>query len=416
MTPKKQATIGAFIGFIIITGLFFGFGSYFKTPPFGVEVTEIKDELKLKAPKEKIIKSKEVDWIEEVKDEEGKPTGETINHGKITKYDYISDVEVATSTMTVKDGKREKVITEKVERRTGNAKFFENGEETIGHFYSGTPFVKQDNKWYHSETATTSIDAYEEQTKPDLISRIKNLFIAQATELTPVYSAAGDGWVGQQQHSWDDCHDNTIGRDDVNWYDATVTTSLNGRVAYYSNNGYVIARAFHPIDTSGLGSGASVSAATLNLYVQSKADDYNDGKDYLVVVKTFQASNTTLARADYEDCGYDSGTETGGRAKYTPVEGSDQLDITSIATSAYKAWTLNAIGRGWINLTGYTNLGMREGHDVEDSVIGASNENNSYINTRTSEYANTASDPYLSVTYTAAAADDSGSQPVIWFD
>jgi len=382
MTTKKQATIWTvIIGILLFGGLGFFFDDYLR-PPFGGKLIKepIAEELKLKAPVEKILNSKEVDWIEEVKDKDGKPTGETINHGKIIKYDYVSDVEVATSTITIKDGKREKVITEKVEKRTGNAKFFETGniidgkKETIGHFYGGTPFVKQDDKWFQTEIATTSIDAFEEQTKPDLVSRIKGLFTAQADELTPVYTGAGDGILKQWTGSWQDCHD--ISNSEIVDYTSTFNQSPE------SHSNPRITRTSLPFNTSDLPTGAIVSAADLK--ITSDSYFYDTGGNSLVVIWHTRASDTTLTSADYNITNFGS------------TEYISRLDLGSWNTSALNTIALNTAGKLAIVDDGYTLFGILISEDLDDDGGGSLNA----VSIRMSEYAGTASDPYLSVTYT----------------
>ena len=390
MTIKRQAQLGTVIGFIILIGLFFGFDDYLR-PPFGGELIKepIAEELTLKAPKEKILESKEIDWIETKED------GTLENKGKIIVYDYISDVEVATSTITIKDGKNDKVITENVGRRIGNAKFFENGEETIGQFYGGTPFIKQGEKWFHSETATTSIKAFEEQTKPDLISRLKAYFARSSLAVTTsYYSGAGDGVVNYSGSPGDAnaTHDATNGSG-ADYTGTEPWIEYGGGPPYP----YMLGRAFLPIDTSGLPTGALVSAATLRLYLVDWGQTLIIG-----LVQTTQASNTTLITEDFDQCG----------AVDNPTEGATRLTHTGGGGSGIKTFTLNATGRGWISDSGYTKLGVRGSQDLDDSF-----SSNAACPIAMSEYAGTASDPYLSVTYTEAVAEpDHGSQDIIWFD
>ena len=228
---------------------------------------------------------------------------------------------------------------------------------------------------------------------------------------TSYYAGAGDGSVQlgayssqPSQANWDTVHDSAAG-DGVSYIQ--VNSYLSGIKLNGTSNWTIFNRNFYPCDTSGLGAGATISAAVLKLYYQAKDDDYNgDGYDYITVVKTFQASSSELVVADYEDCGYDSGTETGGRAKYLAVKGSADIDITGIGAT-YNDFTLNAIGRGWINKTGTTMLGLREGHDIEDNFPGDPGETTKYSGfaSYTSEQTDTSKDPYLSVTYTAGASD-----------
>ena len=127
---------------------------------------------------------------------------------------------------------------------------------------------------------------------------------------------------------------------------------------------------------------------------------YNDGNDWANVVQTDQPDHGILTTADYNNCG----------ATNNPTEGATRIDITDVVDDNYNTWTLTeATGWGWIKksgeastcgtaLTGWTRLGMREGHDAIDNLPVDSNT----VQIRFSEYANTAYDPYLTVTYTAA--------------
>jgi len=83
-----------------------------------------------------------------------------------------------------------------------------------------------------------------------------------------------------------------------------------------------------------------------------------------------------------------------------PTEGIDagnRADITGVSTSAYTSFPLNATGIGWINKTGFTLLGTREGHDATNNAPSASAtyERATFAN---SEYTGTDHDPYLDVT------------------
>jgi len=141
-------------------------------PADGLVGAKIKEEHKLKAPKEKIKQSKVIDYKECTEWEEplgGEATSTeavclTLVDKKMVKYDYVSDVEVPAE-----DG-------EDITRRTKNAKFFrkevlmgaEGGSTQVweGRFYAGSPFEKEDDgKWYQVETATTTVEAFLEQTK-----------------------------------------------------------------------------------------------------------------------------------------------------------------------------------------------------------------------------------------------------------
>jgi hypothetical protein len=165
---------------------------------------------------------------------------------------------------------------------------------------------------------------------------------------------------------------------------------------YHDGTNYEIRRLFFPVDCTAIDDSATISAAVLYIYTDSITNTDDDGDDWANVVgETTQADPTTLATGDYNDCG----------AVDNPTEGATRIDYSAITAAGYTTWTLNATGRGWIKKSGsgadaYTRLGLREGHDCIDSALASSTLNEFAV--RCSEYANTASDPYLKVTYTVS--------------
>lgn len=216
-----------------------------------------------------------------------------------------------------------------------------------------------------------------------------------------VFAGAGDGTLFTGLASWAINHDATS---------STVSTidSDNQFVQIYTTNGsnWYFRRGNMPFDTSGLPVGASISGATIDLYVSSKTNTVDtSGNDYIGVVKSLVASDTTLTGTDYNDIGYDSGNEGTDRAKYTPqVQGATALNLGSITAGAYNTWTLNTTGRGWIDDSGYSKFGFREGHDILDTEPSASSGQFNRINIRYSEYSGETSDPFIEITYTEVAS------------
>ena len=213
------------------------------------------------------------------------------------------------------------------------------------------------------------------------------------------YCSYGYGGITPSQSSWNASHDGW-----GSWSPETQTTIYAPASAY--TNETKLRRAFLPIDTSALPDAATISTAVLKVYVSVTCNSDNDGDDYIAVVETFQVSTSSLTNDDYRDCGSDNGSE--GRAYYTPIEeGSDQIDITGIGTSGYTSLTLNATGRGWISKTGYTKIGIREGHDLLDHPIQPfSNSLANYAYFRSSEYTGTSQDPYIEITYSTGATTE----------
>lgn len=218
---------------------------------------------------------------------------------------------------------------------------------------------------------------------------IPSSFIEQATyparmdTSTSYYAGAGDGYVHlEDEPDWDTCHDAATG----------TGVAFGGQSDMYVqvNTGYTIRRVFLPIDTSALPDDATISAAALYTFVKTKLDNDNDANAWITVVQTSQPDPTQLTTADYDLCGDSIDNPTEGTA--------DRKDITAIPVvpDQYINWVLNATGRGWISKTGYTLLGLREGHDCVDDAPDGRNNLFGY----TSERAGTSQDPYLSVTYT----------------
>ena len=287
-----------------------------------------------------------------------------------------------------------------------------------GVFYSRPTFVKDVDGWHYIEHATTTETAFNKRREESFLA---SLFWRKAYAVTAtLYSGAGDGRASENVVafqdgcsmviSWNNAHD--FGGDASDY----TSTTVNAPYVYaewsvepgpdpdFCNTN--IARAFVPIDTSSIPSGATISSATFNVYVTAKEDTDNDAEAYITVVQTSQAAHNTLSNGDYDACG----------AVDNPTEGIDsgqRKDITSISTSAYLSFTLNSTGLGWIKKSGETSncgstagitcLGMREGHDATDTRITAFTGANS-ITFYASEQTGTSNDPYLSVTYTGGAS------------
>lgn len=201
-----------------------------------------------------------------------------------------------------------------------------------------------------------------------------------------------DGYVESNLSTWDLTHDATAGTGAFgaglgNSESGTSMIAGSGPVQAFGN--FFIAHVFVLFNTAALLSGATISAAVLSLYCSAKSNVDNDGDDWMNVVQSSPASNTALANGDFDQCG----------AINNPTEGATRIDIGSITTSAYNDFTLDATGRGWVNKTGVTKLGVREGHDcIDDPTVGGTSKNSTDL--ATAETSGTTSDPKLVVTYT----------------
>jgi len=188
------------------------------------------------------------------------------------------------------------------------------------------------------------------------------------------YIGAGDGFIKGADANWDTCHDFTSA---AHYDDLTYL-----HVVVYSN--YEIKRVFVPVDTSGIPDDAVISAASFYGYANGVEDGDNDAQAYLAIVQTTQVATGSLVDEDYDQCG----------AVNNPTQGG-LVDISNLTASQYNAIVLDETGRGWISKTGYTKIGIREGHDCEDIAPGGGS------GATFAAYEDTEGDrdPYLSVTY-----------------
>jgi len=229
-----------------------------------------------------------------------------------------------------------------------------------------------------------NIELYTKDGKTYLRKTIPKEFLEKATY--PVYTdhptnynpTAGDGDVNSAYSEiWDTAHDATSGSD-VDY------SASNMNCLVYGGTFFFIQRMFIPINTSGIVDDATIISASLYLYLNVKDNLDNDGDDWMNIVKTSQISTTTLTYDDYAQCGEVD----------NPIEGATRINIGNLNISTYNAWTLNSTGIGWIDKTGITKLGMREGHDCIDSAVTNLND----MGCATSENTSGTKDPYLDVT------------------
>lgn len=259
--------------------------------------------------------------------------------------------------------------------------------------YARPAFTKKDDVWYEIEYARVPADIfYKEYQEEAPLSFI----FGRTARADTIYAGAGDGFVSYTYDTWATARGATTG---------TAADSTNTLIGAYSTYLYVksgsngIYRAFLPFNTSTIPATAAITGASLNVYVTAKYDGDNDTEAYMTVVRTSQATHTTLVTADYDNI-----TTTEG------IDSGERKDITGISTSAYLTFTLNATGIGWIAKSGISSncsatagitcLGLREGHDnTNTSIAQTFSSYSSGIEFSSSEASGTSQDPYLSVTY-----------------
>lgn len=225
-----------------------------------------------------------------------------------------------------------------------------------------------DGKLAEADTITLYMLDSKESILTITSSRAGSIHIgANSTEVYDI-DAYFDGHVGETGvygvKDWSAVRDAVTG-------DATSATPKVRAQDHYTYNTYIVERAYFPINTTGITDGANITNASFCVDV-----GFGSGVGRsLGVVQTNQSDPTTLSTGDYSHVGVKEG---GAR-------------ITSISNYAYNCFTLNSTGISWINDTGVSLFGVREGtYDIDNNTPGTN-----YFQLIDSNRA------YLNVTYTA---------------
>lgn len=139
-------------------------------------------------------------------------------------------------------------------------------------------------------------------------------------------------------------------------------------------------------DTSSLGSGATISSATVGLYVTAKGSGAQSVA--VNIYSSAPASNTGLVAADYD---------TTGTTAY-----ASNIAITSITTSAYNTFTLNSTGIAAISKTSITKFSLKEALYDAGGTTPTSGLNET-LSAGMADTGGTSYDPKLAVTYTTGS-------------
>lgn len=209
---------------------------------------------------------------------------------------------------------------------------------------------------------------------------------------TRFFVGPGDGNVSNVNGaSWDAAHDATAGT----IADSSAVTTIVETSKPFSSSLRTIRRVFLPIDTSGFDGNVQIIGASLGIIMTALSHHsvaegaVNAG---IGVVQTSQASDITLATDDFDQCGsIDDPPE--GATRVVVWNGSSDQVVISIVT-----WiNLNSTGVGWINLGGYTHLGLRGGRDLDDLTYSSSATQVDSVTINSSEATGTVNDPFIDI-------------------
>jgi len=201
-----------------------------------------------------------------------------------------------------------------------------------------------------------------------------------------------DGIVkGSSQGTWATLIGGSANYVDDSGADGDLLVQATGTSNQYEQYRHV----FFGFDTSSIGSGQTVDSATLRLSFDNQRTSGSMGLASQIY-PSFPAANTALATGDYMAFGSIPSTPLTDSARSMESESFDRTNITQ---------TLNADGRAAIDMEGVTNLGIGVTAAHESGSPTWASGHAAKVNILMAETTGTTTDPLLTVTYSAAAAD-----------
>lgn len=305
---------------------------------------------------------------------------------------YNFDFDFEYEDMEVKRGTKDKV--EYVLDKSKDKEFDTNKQTLVGNDRDDgkewNTYLKSFRAWDSNNNSETIKVKFKVTGKKSTLTKIVPASFIESSRgdvytdtTTSYYASDGDGSISYSNSTWSTCRTASSGSSVDN---SNYGTTRSGKHL----TTYAIYRSYMPVDTSGIPSSATISAATVYVDYDYKTNSENDGSDFLRLVQSTQASTTTLVTSDYSKIG--------------STAGASDKDIGTISLTGFTAWEMNATGLTWIDKEGYTKLGWREGHDVTDDTPadGSSNYNDATWLVASA----TSNDGYISVTYTVAPVTD----------
>jgi hypothetical protein len=197
-----------------------------------------------------------------------------------------------------------------------------------------------------------------------------------------VYSSTSDGYINRFADSnYATAHDSATGT-----IVDTTTTSIVSQHYSAMFPWYHMYRSFEFFDTSGLGSGATLSSGNLSIWGSLDLST----TDFYITIQNGQPT-------------YPHNPLVGGDFLYSQYSGNGgQLTTVGYSTSGYNNIPLSADGLSWVQKTGTTKFCIRSSRDINSNV--PADTITERVDWYTSEQTGTANDPYLSIDYTTIAA------------
>ena len=272
-------------------------------------------------------------------------------------------------------------------------------------FLAKSQFYKDKSGWRHIEYATTTEAAFNNSgaipyiKKRELVEHflqtvfgIKPVFASVSTfypnpdiETTSVdgYLDSSDSGQSVNTTAWSNARSGT-GLGGIIAQDATTVDQVGATDRFVSRTSTYnasVQRAFLLFDTSSLTTAATISSATLSIYVTTIFDNSSDS---IGIVTTTPASNTAIVTGDWGNVG-------------STLQASS-VTYASLTASAYNSMSLNSTGLGNISKTSITKFGLRSVNDINNTL--PSDVGTNIVSYSSADNTGTSQDPKLDVTYT----------------
>jgi len=221
-----------------------------------------------------------------------------------------------------------------------------------------------------------------------ILSKTLPLFIGGSGD--PIYASSGNGHLEENDANW------TTARNSASAEAYSQATGIIFACSYRYGN-YGIYRGFFPFDTSGIGSGATVTNAVLSLCATGNKWDQLSAS--IVITGSTQASISSISLDDFNNITLDSPTEYASRMTLANWNATD---------GTYNNFTFNDDGKNAIDPEGNTKICTRNSLDVDNTTPSPDTYLNR-VDCYSSAQSGTDKDPKLVVTYTTGSASASPS-------
>lgn len=348
--------------------------------------------LKLKAEKSKLLGNGKIRDLRC----DNEDTNNCSDFGEIMEYFYVLAEKSKEVNIKIK-GKEYSEI-----RRTNNAVVVKENTQLLGaqdayseeiYLFYGLGFYYENGGWYDVEYATTTIEAYSEQTATSTTEKIISLIFNNTFADTFFPYTNGDNSEYADAGNWQTRHDATSG------------TARSGNTCYVqssqdSSGAGTVERAQLAFDTSSLSDTCVISDVTLSLN-----GDWERNNSRYWNVFSENGDDTTPDGDDYNDCG-------------TTAYATNIVDPNwDTAAGRNNVFTFNATGKAAVSLTGASFFCIREArYDAPNSAPpqDTTYDGIAFASVRTT---GTGDDPLLTVTCSAlAGGEEPKKDDIFWFN